>query len=790
MSREKLEYKETLRKRLFTLLICIVALIIITLLILDVLQIIPTNIAVLSSILSIIVGVLGFVVPVLHGHIVTHTSPSLEKSALSTSNNMTSKEIPSPIWHVPYRRNSFFTGREEILSQLHDKLTKTNDSTQLQPQILSGLGGIGKTQLALEFVYRYRQEYLAILWLRAEARSSLITDIVAMPNLFPTQELEEGADEQQERSVISSFRAWLASQDDWLLILDNVDDLRIVHELLPTKGQGHVLLTTRIQAVGNAGNKIEVVMMNREEGILFLLRRAKKIGLDDSIDQISEKDREDAQAIVDALEGLPLALDQAGAYIEETQITLSQYRKLLASSKEKILLRRGTTFSDHPESVASTFSLSFQKVEQENPAAADLLRLFAFLSPDAIPEELIKEGRDKLNFRLKDVAGDPLALNEAITTLLKYSLIRRNPDTETFTIHRLVQIIIRGMLDEDTELQWSKQAIYAVDQAYPNDINTLEKRERRKYLFPQVQACFTLIEQFNLIFPEAVSLLKKAQAFLRNQQRYAESILYCQRLLLMQEQLSGTDSLEAAYGLNALARSYSRLEQYELAESYYQRGIAIRQKILGPKDPETLAILSNLGFLYYKQGNYEKAEQINKEVLALREQILGLDNISTSLSLNNLGLVYTAQGKFEEAEALYNRALAIRLKSSNPSSGRPANTLSNLGNLYIKQGRYDQAEICFQRAISLREQRFQGNTVILSSDLLDLANCYKAQGQYKKAEPLIERALSIRENYTGLQPSKMIEVLESYADLLRKMKYEKKAEALEKRVAEIKNEGT
>jgi hypothetical protein len=304
MDRDKQSHGNSIRRHLLPILLIAVALIIVTLAILSILQVIPFSTASILSLLSIIAGILSFLIPFLRDHYKESAPGSLEKSIISASNIV--KPIYSPessIWYIPYRRNAFFTGRKEILKQLHDKLTKTNDLTQLQPQILSGLGGIGKTQLALEFAFGHQQEYPFILWLRAETRSSLISDIAAIPNLFPSLESEDETDERQERTVISSFRAWLARHDDWLLILDNVDDLQIVQELLPTKGKGHVLVTTRIHAVGNAGNRIEIEKMKQEEGILFLLRRARRIELDVSLDQISEKDREDALAIVESAFG-------------------------------------------------------------------------------------------------------------------------------------------------------------------------------------------------------------------------------------------------------------------------------------------------------------------------------------------------------------------------------------------------------------------------------------------------------------------------------------------------------
>ena len=262
MDRDKQSHKNSIRRHLLPILLIAVALIIVTLAILSILQVIPFSTASILSLLSIVAGILSFLIPFLRDHYKESAPASLEKSIIFASNIVEPSDSPeTSIWYIPYRRNAFFTGRKEILEQLHDKLTKTNDLTQLQPQILSGLGGIGKTQLALEFAYRHQQEYPFILWLRTETRSSLINDIATIPILFQSQESEEDTDELQERNVISFFRAWLAVHNDWLLILDNIDDLQIIHELLPTRSKGHVLVTTRIQAVGNAGDRIEIEKM-------------------------------------------------------------------------------------------------------------------------------------------------------------------------------------------------------------------------------------------------------------------------------------------------------------------------------------------------------------------------------------------------------------------------------------------------------------------------------------------------------------------------------------------------
>ncbi len=177
----------------------------------------------------------------------------------------------APLWHVPHRRNPFFTGREAVLARLHETLTTERTAALTQPQAISGLGGIGKTQTALEYAYRYRSEYQAVCWVRADTRETLVSDLMAIADLLHLA----GANEQDQSRVVEAVRCWLSEHDRWLLILDNADDLELVSEFLPTSGTGHILLTTRAQATGLLAHSIDLEQMEPEEGALFLLQRAK-----------------------------------------------------------------------------------------------------------------------------------------------------------------------------------------------------------------------------------------------------------------------------------------------------------------------------------------------------------------------------------------------------------------------------------------------------------------------------------------------------------------------------------
>ena len=352
-----------------------------------------------------------------------------------------------PFWHVPYRRNPFFTGREAILIHLHELLTKKKTAALTQPEAISGLGGIGKTQVALEYAYRYGQQYQAVLWVRAASRDVLTSDFAALATLLNLPEKEV----QDQSQAVAAVKRWLAALSCWQLILDNVEDLQMIGEFLPQVVKGHVLLTTRLQAGGPLAHLIQVELMELEEGALLLLRRARIMAQGAPPDTASYADWIQARAIVQVLGGLPLALDQAGAYVEETQCSLAEYLARYQTHGSALLRERGDLASDHPEAVVSTFLLCFEKVEQTNPAAADLLRLCAFLAPDAIPEEIISEGASELGPVLGTVAADPLWLDRAIKDLLKYSLLRRNPDAKTLTIHRLVQTVLRECKDREAQ---------------------------------------------------------------------------------------------------------------------------------------------------------------------------------------------------------------------------------------------------------------------------------------------------------------------------------------------------
>jgi tetratricopeptide (TPR) repeat protein len=559
---------------------------------------------------------------------------------------------PVPGWNVPLRRNPFFTGREPVFTQIHKLLHAGKTTALSQPPAISGLGGIGKTQTAVEYAYRYREDYKYVLWLQANTSEALLANFVALARVLSLPE----KDAREQQISVQAVKQWLETHSGWLMIFDNADDLGMVHDYMPEGNTGHVLLTTRAQAMGGLARKIELDTMEAEEGAVLLLRRAGIIEQDAAPGSASMTDRAAALDIVRAMDGLPLALDQAGAYIEETGESLSNYLSIYHKERTELFKRRSGLVPDHP-SVATTWSLAFENVKQANPAAIELMNLCAFLAPDAIPEELIMEGAPYFGPLLESVAADRARLNGALAELLKYSLVRRNASTQTLSIHRLVQAVIKDEMDEETQRQWAERAVLAVRRVFPFD-ETAPWPQSQRYL-PHALECEALIKQWEITLDEAAALLNNAGYYMTNRGQYREAEPLLEYALTIGEKRHGRDHPYTAFLLLNLANLYRDQDKFDEAEPLYQRDLAIKEKALGPEHPDTAGTLNSLAVLYSTQGKYLQAEPLYLRALTIYEKVLGPEHPDTAQSLDNLANLYQNQGKLEEAEPLYQRAGVI-----------------------------------------------------------------------------------------------------------------------------------
>lgn len=349
------------------------------------------------------------------------------------------------IFNVPIPRNPFFTGRSNILAKLHEALQSQNEiaikskPSDKQPEkaaALNGLGGVGKTQTVVEYAHRYQTDYSAVLWVGADGKDLLRGNFADLSKVL-------GFKAEKQDDQILAVQSWLRNNDGWLLIFDNAETLELLtaaKELLPTNAQGHVLFTTRAQALGGL-DSVTVDCFDDETGAVFLLRRSNPKQLRDlaTVETIkpcvTENNWKTAIELVHELGGLALAIDQAGAYIEQTDCGLEGYLSRYRNDAVKLLNDRGYVHSaDHPEAVYKTFLLAAENAKSRSELAYDILLDSALLHPDGISEKLYAD-------------CNPLDLDKALAALKDYSLIQRVQEGQKkfFTVHRLVQVVIRAV---------------------------------------------------------------------------------------------------------------------------------------------------------------------------------------------------------------------------------------------------------------------------------------------------------------------------------------------------------
>lgn len=684
------------------------------------------------------------------------------------------KEQKSNIWNVPYLRNPYFTGREQLLQRLHKALAADNVVDASQIRAISGLGGIGKTQTAIEYAYRYAKEYEAVLWVRADSHETLSSDFSDLAVLLNLQEKEEA---RPLNIVMAAVKRWLQEHGPWLLIFDNADDPTVLDFLPRQPGGAAILLTTRSQKIGPHIKPVEIKKMSQEEGINFLLKRTipdeDEYGDEDITKRISDTELVAAQQLWKIMDGLPLALDQAGAYIQMTPCSLIEYVNLYRSHRQDLLRERGEQIpEEHPDPVATTWNVSFQQIEQSNAAAAELLRFCAFLAPDAIPEELILIGATHLSSSLQALADSDKLLKDAIKTLHAYSLVQRDSETRMLSIHRLVQAVLIDDMTAEARQEWKGRIVRVLNDAFPEP--PFKEWIKCGHLLPHVLACAAWIDFEPMSTQMGASFIfDKAGTYLREQGQYAEAESLLTRTLTIREQISGAD-LDIATTLSNLAGLYSYQGKYKEAERLVIRALSIREQHLEAQHPDIAKNRGHLAVLYIQQEQYEQAEQQFQQTLAIYERSLGVEHPETAKNRNNLAVLYMQQEKYEQAESLLQQALSVNKQYLGEKHPETARTMGNLALLYVQQGQYEQAEPLYQQALAIHSGSDSPDTAYLYQGLADL---YRHQENYEQARQFYQRALSIRERYLGAEHPDTVESLQGLADLQRNQERFKEGES-------------
>ncbi|NEQ66590.1 MAG: tetratricopeptide repeat protein [Symploca sp. SIO2D2] len=686
-----------------------------------------------------------------------------------------------------------FVGRDEVLATLHQQLQQ-NEPVAISA--VAGMGGIGKTELALQYAWRHREEYRGgICWLQGSEVGAKhwgdnlsVEPKVSSPNALPSEDvntdfrvateiinfaqiylkLKIRDDLDLRGQVKDCWQYWFSliqeNQEKVLVIIDNVTSYQEIKDYLPpANSQFRVLLTTRKQL----GKPVQVLSLDEldEASALELLKSlTSKARI--------EAELADAKKLCRWLGYLPLGLELVGRYLaEEEDLSLEA---MLSRLQDQGVQNRALALNPHAagistadRGVAAAFELSWETLAQTAQQLGCLLSLFALAPiPWNLVEQVIKvcnlpppSGNifqrlisnlpffNKTNHQSLSSLSQletTAILEEARSSLRLLHLIQRS-DQNTYQLHPLIREFFRYKGEESAEVEGMKQGLAAVMVAVAKKIPqsiTLESVEIFQPAIPHLQEVARELLEYvtdeNLITP-----CNRLGWFYNGQGLYELAEPWFEECKAVAETRLGNKHPDFATSLNNLASLYESQGRYSEAEPLYKEAIAIDKQSLPPNHPQLATNLNNLALLYKSQGRYSEAEPLYKDAITIKKQSLPPNHPDLAINFNNLALLYKSQGRYSEAEPLYQDAIAIIKESLPPNHPSLATNLNNLASLYESQGQYSEAEPLYIEAIAIVKQSLPPNHPYLASSLNNLAGLYKSQGRYSEAEPLYKDAIAI-----------------------------------------------
>jgi tetratricopeptide (TPR) repeat protein len=672
-------------------------------------------------------------------------------------------------WNLDYSRNKYFVGRELILKVIDESLS-SSEGNSVAIVGLSGLGGVGKSQLAIEYAYQHKEDNRITCWLRAESSDSLEKDYFELASFL---KIPFNKDMKKEERI-KRIRRKLEERKDWLLIFDNALTIKDIDDYLPKSKVGRVLVTSRNPIWRNMTKILEVDVFTPSESIDYILKLLL----------IDETNKEMANNLAVELGYLPLALSQACAYIKATGKEISNYLELFKDKRYQkgIFNRKESLLEDYQNTVETTWSISIEKIEKSCPDGVYLLNLCAFMAPEGIPIRLIKKGSNLLPWNGTEIFSDEFRMDDALSSLIEYSLVQYG--NEMLSVHRLVQLITRNSIEEDKMSIWIGSLIKTISTILPVNINIRENRDIYYQLLPHLSNIIRLTEedliQYKDINKDIVSLVNKVGIFLFNTSDFKKDVKYQEKSLKICQEIGDKQGEANCY--TKLGTDYNRLGDYQKDKEYQGKSLRICQEIsyregeancytnlgkafhnlcyfkdaieyqekglricqeIGDKQGEANCYI-NLGVAYYRLGNFSKDIEYQDKGLKICQEI---DDLSGEAKCyTNLSNAYLSLGNFKDAIEYQEKSLKICLDIGDRQG--ESTCYNNLGVAYHSLGEYERNIEHLENAVEYQERSLKicqkiGDREGETKCYGNLGNIYHSRGDYAKDIEHQEKSLKI-----------------------------------------------
>ncbi|EED16135.1 kinesin, putative [Talaromyces stipitatus ATCC 10500] len=643
-------------------------------------------------------------------------------------------------WIVSLARNLKFVGRQEEIVKLEELIMAQDRPRRIA---ITGLGGVGKTQVALELAYRIRDrdKECSVFWIPCTSRAMIEQMFLHIAQKLGLHNLNMAEVKEQVKIYLSSERA-----GKWLLIFDNADDAEMwfapshtappLEDFLPESEQGCILFTTRNRKLAMKLAPFEVFPIPDVDKETALKILEKTLAREDLL-----RDTTTTTTLLEQLAFLPLAIVQASAYIIENGIKLSTYLVLLQEQEQDAVELLSEDFKDPgrykdiQNPVITTWLISLEQIQHQDQLAADYLFFMACINPRNIPEILLPQPTS----RKQKI--------EALGLLNAYSFIYSQGTG--LGMHRLVHIATRNWLRKNSSFShWIQRVAEHMQNVFPDNHYT-NRGLWREYL-PHALA-IVHENEFVVQGDNYLGLTEKIAGCLASDGRYQEAEILYKKLTRINQDKAGSEHSSTLRSMANLASTYWNQGRWNEAEKLEVQVMETSKTVLGTEHPDTLTSIANLASTYRNQGRWNEAEKLDVQVMEIRKTVLGTEHPSTLTSIANLASTYRNQGRWNEAEKLFVQVMETRktvLGAEHPST---LTSMANLASTYWNQGRWNEAEKLFVQAIETRKTVLGTEHPDTLTSMANLASTYWNQGRWNEAEKLEVQVMETRKTVLGAE---------------------------------------
>ncbi|MCX5559309.1 FxSxx-COOH system tetratricopeptide repeat protein [Streptomyces sp. NBC_00038] len=622
------------------------------------------------------------------------------------------------VWSVR-RRNPDFAGRETEIARLRESLVRESKAV---PQVLHGMGGVGKSQLALEYAHRFAGQYDLVWWIDAEQPDEIPVRYTELADRLGIAKPDAGA-ETNARALLSH----LDGRERWLLILDNAEDPAQIEPWL-AQGPGHTLITSRNPNWAGTARTTPLNVFTRTDSLTYLQGRVD--GMND----------DQADTLAADLGDLPLALAQAAGVIAHGGMSLDLYQQLLATNTTQILEKGGAP--GYPAPVAATVTIAVNRLTEHHPDAVALLHLVALLGPEPIRNTWLETVRP----RLATIPGnpdDPMWLHEALSPLSRYGLART--ESGSFQIHRLTQAVLRDQTSPDQAVAIRNDAVTLLAAVNPGDPQSPDFWPGWAALTPHLTAQHLATTKLPELRP---ALLNAAHYLIRSGQPRTARDLTAVAYTMWVTDL-GQDHPDALTAAQFLGHATADLGEHAEARRIIEETLARRHRTLGDDHPDTLQSANDLTVALHNLGEHAEARRMDEDTLARRRRILGDDHPDTLQSAHNLAIVLHDLGEYAEARRMDEDTLARRRRTNGDDHPHTLRSAQSLAITLHRLGEHAEARRIIEDTLTRRRRILGDDHPDTIRSAHHLANALHDLGEHAEARRIIEDTLTRRRRILG-----------------------------------------